>query len=249
MRAILTFHSIETSGSVISYDPRRFEALLGLICKQAIPICDLDSLLAGKQKDGVAITFDDGMKSVYQNALPILRKYQAPAHVFLSTKAIGAGSYWPGQSANVPSLEMLDWGEVERLHAAGIHVENHTHSHPDLRLLDADQLADECSKADEIITSRLGRKPKYFAYPYGFHTQTASDYLRPRYSGCLTTELRKLGNDEDSALLPRLDAYYLRSQVHIRLFDSTLMHFYLKFRNGMRKLKGRARRATNQGNP
>lgn len=238
MRAILTFHSIDASGSVVSFDAQLFDALLADLMKKSIPICDLDTLLISNAENGVAITFDDGMKSVYQNALPILREYQAPAHIFLTTSAIDGGSRLRQQPVNVPSFEMLNWQEVEALHLAGVHVECHTHTHPDMRLLTGDQIAAECGKADEIITSRLGRKPRYFAYPFGYHNQMARDFARGCYSGSVTTELRKLGSNEDMAALPRLDAYYLRSKARIRSIDSPAMHMYLALRNKMRTLRG-----------
>jgi peptidoglycan/xylan/chitin deacetylase (PgdA/CDA1 family) len=237
MRAILTFHSIETSRSVLSFDPQLFEALLANLAEKAIPICDLDTLLANEKKEGVAISFDDGMKSVYQNALPVLIEHRAPAHIFLTTSAIGEppGRLQPG---NFSSFEMLDWQNVEALHEAGVRVESHTHTHPDMRSLTKDQIAEECGIADEIITSRLGRSPGYFACPFGYHNQLARDCVRGRYSGCVTTELRPLGVNEDTAALPRLDTYYFRSRMLVRCMDSNLMRSYLQLRSRMRKLNG-----------
>ena len=238
MRAILTFHSIDASGSVLSFNEQLFEALLANLKKKAIPVCSLDSLLTSTEKSGVAITFDDGMKSVYQNALPILQQYGAPAHLFLPTGIINR-EYKLAKDIKKPlPFEMLDWKEVESLHSAGVRIESHTHTHPDIRLLTADQIAEECSMADEIIQSRLGRKPRYFAYPFGYHNRRARDIVRACYSGSLTTELRKLSADEDKAALPRLDAYYLRSGLRIRLIESPLMHAYLSLRNSLRTLKG-----------
>jgi peptidoglycan/xylan/chitin deacetylase (PgdA/CDA1 family) len=46
-------------------------------------------------KNSVAITFDDGYRSVYSVAYPILKKYRAPATVFLLTDWIDRGApYW-----------------------------------------------------------------------------------------------------------------------------------------------------------
>ncbi len=238
MRAILTFHSIDASGSVLSFNEQLFDALLANLKKKAIPVYELDSLLSNDVKTGVAITFDDGMKSVYQNALPILKKHEAPAHLFLPTGIID-GDHQITKDLTTPlPYEILDWKEVEALHSAGVRIESHTHTHPDIRLLTVEQIAEECGKADEIIHSRLGRRPRYFAYPFGYHNRRARDIVRARYSGSVTTELRKLGADEDKAALPRLDAYYLRSGVRIRLIDSPLMHAYLSLRNSLRTLKG-----------
>ncbi len=101
-----------------------------------------------------------------------------------------------------------------------------------------DQIAEECGKADEIIQSRLGRKPRYFAYPFGYHNRVSRDFLRDYYPASVTTELRKLGAGEDTAALPRLDSYYFRSRVGIRFLDSPAMHLYLTLRNKMRTLRG-----------
>jgi len=238
MRAILTFHGIEDSHSVLSYGGRLFDALLAHLAAKSIPVCDLDTLLADEACRGVAITFDDGMKSVYHSALPVLKAHDAPAHLFLTTGAIGQEGSGKPALPNFSSWEMLGWREVEELHAAGVRIESHTHTHPDLRLLGKDQIAEECGLADELITSRLGRSPAYFAYPYGYHNQLARDCVREMYSACVTTELRTLGHREDRAALPRLDAYYLRSAMRVRFLDSSLMRLYLRVRSRLRTLRG-----------
>ena len=239
MRAILTFHSIDNSGSVLSYDAGLFEALLTELAVKNIPVCDLDTLLADDKKCGIAITFDDGMKSVYKSALPILREHQAPSHMFLTTGEIGTDAVGP-QPGGIPAFDRLDWDEVEALQLAGMAIECHTHTHPDMRTLSSQHIADECGEADRIIQSRLGRNPRYFAYPFGYHNRLVSDFVRDRYSASCTTRLRKLGDQEDPALLPRLDSYYLRSPLHIRLIDSSMMQGYLELRNQMRNLRGKA---------
>jgi len=238
MRAILTFHAIEASRSVLSFDAGLFDSLLTHLTKKAIPFCDLDTLLASNEKNGVTITFDDGMRSVYRNALPILEAHRAPAHVFVATGAILGSRNQTRQPDYFSSFEMLDWEEVEALHRAGVHIESHTHTHPDMRTLTRDQISEECEMADEIIASRLGRRPRYFAYPFGYHNETARDCVRERYSGSFTTELRSLGAAEDKAALPRLDTYYLRSGVRIQFLDSSLMKAFLRLRSGLRTLRG-----------
>ena len=90
----------------------------------------------------------------------------------------------------------------------GMHIEAHTASHPDLRQLSDAAVRAECESSDETIEARLGVRPRYFAYPYGRSSARVRDFVRSRYAGSVTTDLRMLRQEEDSAALPRLDAYY-----------------------------------------
>jgi len=53
---------------------------------------NIDSLDSGKLY--VAITFDDGYMDNYTNALPILKKYNAPVTIFVSTNALDKKLLW-----------------------------------------------------------------------------------------------------------------------------------------------------------
>jgi peptidoglycan/xylan/chitin deacetylase (PgdA/CDA1 family) len=238
MYAILTFHSIDDKGSVISYTPQLFGMLLDVLARKNIPVLGLDALLAPGTREGVAITFDDGMRSVYRNALPVLRDHGVPAHLFLATSAVGSDTPWPRDAADGHSFEMLNWDEIAALHAAGISIECHTRTHPDMRTLSVLQMQEECEQADEQIGSCLGRRPRYFAYPFGYHNSKVREFVRQRYQGAVTTELKPLGKHTDIAALPRLDAYYLQSQRLIRHVDSLLLGGYLSARNILRNIRG-----------
>lgn len=238
MRAILTFHSIDDSGSVLSFSPRTLTILLEALRRAAIPIHDLDTLLAPATDHGVALTFDDGMRSVFTHALPVLRDHAVPAHLFLTTGAVGRNNRWPTQPAHMPAFDMLDWDEIEKLHQAGMRFESHTHRHPDLRELDEQGIAEECEDADCLIGERLGRRPRFFAYPYGYRSARACDYARRRYRGSVTTELRELHGNEDTAALPRLDSYYLRAPWVFRRLDAALPRAYLALRGLLRRIRG-----------
>jgi peptidoglycan/xylan/chitin deacetylase (PgdA/CDA1 family) len=239
MRAILTFHSIDDSGSVLSFPPRTFATFLEALHRAGLPVCDLDTLLAPETRSGVALTFDDGMRSVFTHALPILRDYAAPAHLFLTTGAVGGHNRWATQPAQAPAFDMLDWEEIEKLQLAGVRIESHTHSHPDLRNLDDQSIAVECSKADRIVEERLGRQPQYFAYPYGYRSARALDYARTHYRASVTTELNEIKGKEDTAALPRLDSYYLRARWVFRRLDAAVPRSYLALRGALRRLRGR----------
>jgi len=238
MRAIFTFHSIDDKGSVISYRPQYFSLLLETLAARDIPVLDLGTLLRPETRKGVAITFDDGMRSVYMNALPVLRERGIPAHMFLSTDAIDSDKSWPRNAVDGYAFDMLSWNEIEALHEGGVLIESHTHTHPDMRLLTIAQMEEECERADDRIEGKIGRRPEYFAYPFGYHNRMARELARKMYKGSVTTELRKLGDAENSAALPRLDTYYLQSERCIRNIDSYSLHGYLALRNMLRNFRG-----------
>lgn len=238
MRAILTFHSIDNAGTVLSFPPSTFARLLASLQDSGMPVCDLETLLAPDTQRGIALTFDDGMRSVFTQALPVLRDFKAPAHLFLTTGAVGGTNRWASQPAYAPSFDMLSWDEIEQLHAGGVRIDSHTHSHPDLRELDAAQIDAECDVADAMIESRLGRRPRFFAYPYGYRDAQVCNAVRERYQASVTTELKTLWDTEDRVALPRLDTYYLRSPWMFRRIDAALPRAYLALRGVLRELRG-----------
>lgn len=238
MRAILTFHSVDDSGSVISYPPARFEALVRALVEGGTPVLDLPTLLSPGCVSGVALTFDDGMASVARHALPVLRAHGLPAHLFLTTGPIGASAPWPAQPAGVPSFPMLDWAGVEALVEGGFFIENHTVSHPDLRTLDAAAMEAELEASDDEIERRTGRRPRFFAYPFGYFDDESVEVARRRYEGTVTTELRALSRREDPALLPRLDTFYLDRPLLYTNLSSRPARAYLSLRSFLRSLRG-----------
>lgn len=242
MRAIITFHSIDEGRSPLSYPAALLDRLLGGLGRAGVPLLDLDALLRPETERGVALTFDDGMRSVFTAALPVLRAHAAPAHLFLTTGAVGGTNRWPGQPATAPTFEMLRWTEVEALHREGIRIEAHTATHPDLRRLPDAALAEDCARAETAIARRLGRPPRYFAYPYGHNDARVRALVGPRYAACLTTEMRPLrgGGAEDPAALPRLDSHYLRPVWLLRDPAGAPARAYLGLRAALRRLRGQA---------
>lgn len=101
----------------------------------------------------IVITFDDGYKDNYTNALPILRKYRFAATVFVTV----------GQDGS----DFLTREEMKELLEAGWEIESHTMTHPELSKLDQAKLKWELQKSKEVLESDLGQEVKFLAYPYG----------------------------------------------------------------------------------
>ncbi len=135
MRAVLTFHSIDDLPGPLSYSPAGLETMIDALAEANIPILPLDELLADEQASGVSLTFDDGISTVFESAMPILRDRKLPAHVFVITKWVGGDNRWPGQPAEATPFKLMDWDQLGAIQDAGFRIEAHTASHPDLRAL------------------------------------------------------------------------------------------------------------------
>ena len=230
LRAVLTFHSVDDGAGPLSYPPADFEALLATLRAAELPVVDLDTLLAVETTRGVALTFDDGMRSVFEVALPILRRHRAPAHLFLGTLAVeatAAGAY-----------AMLTWDQVARLADSGVAIESHTHSHRDLRPLADAEIDAECAKADALIEHHVGRRPRYFAYPFGCCDRRVAQRIGARYTAAFTNRMGFVSPRAARSRLPRLDAHYLRGTFARVPLTAPPLRAYLMCRKGLRKLRG-----------
>lgn len=237
MRAVITFHSIDDQPGPLSFSPRQLEQLLDALSAADIPVLPLDRLMADQSARGVSLTFDDGLSSVHASALPLLRDRGVPAHVFVISRWVGGDNRWPGQPAGATPFSLMNWDQLEELHASGFRIDAHTASHPDLRTLSVSEIEAELEEADSTIEARLGRRPSFFAYPYGFHDARVRAVAARRYAASFTTKLNYLGNRDDRHSLPRLDSHYLRHPRLVAALEGRAAHAYIALRRALRLLR------------
>jgi peptidoglycan/xylan/chitin deacetylase (PgdA/CDA1 family) len=101
---IFTFHRIETKNSNnysfnedLKVSKNFFEYFILNHLKEGYEFVSLEELILFKNKFSkkIAITFDDGYKDNFYNAYPILKKYNIPAIIYLSSNFInGNGKFW-----------------------------------------------------------------------------------------------------------------------------------------------------------
>ncbi len=240
MRAILTYHSIDPSGSPISVAPEEFRGHVRWLASGAVRVVPLATLPAVPDgQDAVALTFDDGFANFGEIAAPLLRDHGLPATVFVVAGHAGGTNAWGGRSdARVPTLPLLDWEGLARLTEWGMTLGAHTRTHPHLTRLPAEGRVDELQGALETIRSRTGRAPDQFAYPYGDLDVGVVEEVRPVYRLAVTTELRALGASEDAVQLPRLDMFYWRAPGQLEGWGSARFNRTLWLRAQARRARG-----------
>ena len=217
MRAILTYHSIDDSGSPISVGLREFRRHVEWLAAAPVRVLTVPELLqVPAAADAVAITFDDALGSFADIAWPLLRAHALSATVFVPTAHVGKTSVWGaetprGLSREVPVLRLMTWDDLALAADQGATLASHCRHHVDLSRLDAARLEDELLGAVADIRTRTGRAPTGLAYPFGVTSPASVGAVRRVYEWACTTVLRPLAAHPDPHLLPRLDAYYLRS--------------------------------------
>lgn len=213
MRAILTYHSLDTSGSAISVSPTEFRRQVEWLASGKVRVVPLPDLLRlPPTVNAIALTFDDGFANFAEVAAPLLRDYSLPATLFVVAGHVGGTNAWGGRSdPRVPTLPLLSWAELGRLAEQGVRLGGHTRTHPRLTGVGPEALLDELGGATEAIRAETGRRPEEFAYPFGDVNEIVASAARQVYAFGCTTELRWVRPMDDPLRLPRLDMYYLRA--------------------------------------
>ncbi len=236
--AILTYHSLDESGSVISVSPGLFRRQMESLARRGIPVVPLAGLLRGR--GAFAITFDDGFLNFAEHGLPVLARLGFPATVFVVSGHCGGRNDWPSRvRGRVPNLELMGWPELRELPKAGIEVGAHGVRHEDLTRLPADAAEREMDDCRREIEDRLGVQADSFAYPFGSSNPRVRDLARRHFRIACGTELRFTAAGDDPLWLPRIDAYYLRSWDSLEPLATARGRMYIAGRGLLRGVRAR----------
>ncbi|MEJ2384426.1 MAG: polysaccharide deacetylase family protein [Xanthomonadales bacterium] len=178
---VLQYHHVATdTPPSTSTSPAQFRMHLDYLAAEGfdvVPLQDLvDTLRRGEPLPDktVAITFDDGYRSIYDTAWPLLKARNWPFTVFINTEPHDRGN---------PLF--MSWDQLRALHAGGATIANHTVSHPHLLprtpgVYDAAWeawLRREITAAQQRIEAEIGHAGMLFAYPYGEFDRAVRDVV------------------------------------------------------------------------
>jgi peptidoglycan/xylan/chitin deacetylase (PgdA/CDA1 family) len=207
--SILTFHSLDDSGSAISIAPAAFRRAMESLAASGLPVLPLASIREAAR--GVALTFDDGFVNFHRQAMPVLGELGFPATVFVVSGHCGGHNDW-AQPPGVPRLALMGWSELAEIASAGIDVGAHTVRHRRLPALAASEAEREMADCRRQIEDRLARPVTAFAYPFGAVSSAVREIAGRHYRLACGVELDYLRPSSDPLCLPRLDMYYLRGE-------------------------------------
>ncbi len=177
---ILMYHSISNEATQnfrqFAVPPEIFAIQIEYLYEQAftpLTVTQLADMLRQEEESlperPIVLTFDDGFADFFTEALPILKRYNFPATLYVSTGYIEGTSRWLEREGEGSRL-MLNWEQLTEISRSGIECGGHTHSHPQLDILPINEARQEIVRSKEILEDRLHQAVTTFAYPHGYHS-------------------------------------------------------------------------------
>jgi peptidoglycan/xylan/chitin deacetylase (PgdA/CDA1 family) len=176
--------------------PAAFEAQMKELKDRGITVISLQDLLAWKRGEknipsrSAVVTFDDGWKSQYEVAWPIMKKYGYPFTMFIYTEGVRGGSLGGG--------EAITWEQLADMRDNGVDIQGHSATHQDLReghtitLITGGKrsrtkitgpqyeqwMQNEVVGSKQLLEQRLGIKVNCFAVPFGNYNEHVKEIAR-----------------------------------------------------------------------
>ncbi len=172
-----------------------------------VTLADMEKFLSGEKalpEKAVVITIDDGYRSAYEIAFPILKKHGFPATIYVYSDFVGTGT-------------ALTWDQMKEMKDSGlIDVQSHSKSHASVAVQPTEttgaayreRVAREVTVPEGLISSKLGAPVRHFAYPFGDISPVALGLLHDRGYATAATVQRGGNPSFADPLLLRRDMVY-----------------------------------------
>ena len=223
---ILLYHHVasDTPPST-SISPENFRNHLEYLRDNEFNVIPLDQMVENLRAGNpipdkaVAITFDDGYISIYEEAFPMLQSFNFPFTLFLSTGPIDRNQN-----------NYMTWDQIREMSDAGVIIANHMVEHPYMLEKYANEdddawlqrLESELISAEQRILNETGQTHRYLAYPYGEFDQDIKTMLAKNSFVGLAQNSGAVGVNSDFLALPRfpLASIYANLETARTKFDT-----------------------------
>ncbi len=190
-----------------------------------------NNLMIPKKNKEILITIDDGFKSFYEEAWPILKKEKIPFILFISTEPVGRNGY-------------MNWSQIKEIEKSDFAIIGH-HSHTHDYLIDKtnEEFISDIEKANEIFLKNLGYIPDLFSYPFGEYSKFMKDYISQNFKLSFGQHSGVIDVNKDKFELPRFPINEKYGE--IKRFRSIINYFPLEYKS----LKPEEKKLKKEDNP
>ena len=230
---ILMYHKIDTHTNDRKRNKWRvivndFEAQMAWFHKNNWHSFTMSELIAAQNvlpKKSFVVTFDDGYEDNYTNALPILKKYNIKATIYLVPEQIH--NHW--ENFKYKDFDkLLSQKHIHTMLKSGlIEFGSHTTDHYNLTRIDNDKAQYQIQKSKEMVENITHQPCNAFAYPYGKYNDGLLTYVQQAaYTNAVTVQRGVFKPNDDPFAIKRIGILGTES-----FFD-----FYLKISRIRNKL-------------
>ena len=125
-----------------------------------------NALLNQKNKKKILLTIDDGFKSFYDYAWPILKAREIPFILFVNTREVGTYGY-------------MSWVQINEIAKKKfVHIGNHSFSHEYLVDKKNEEIIYDIKRAITDLKSNLGHNSPFFSYPFGEYSNDFKNIIK-----------------------------------------------------------------------
>jgi putative cell wall-binding protein/peptidoglycan/xylan/chitin deacetylase (PgdA/CDA1 family) len=171
-----------------------------------VPLSSMESYLDKRgnlPSNALVITFDDGLKSVYKYAFPVLSQYGFRASEFMITSKIydHPQEFHPDGLQYISLPEMNEMKEVFEFHSHTNDLHQYNTEKKSYLVLQPETLVEE----DLLLSKSMLHNSAYFAYPFGQYNENTIKLLKKlEYRMAFTTKPGKVKIGDDKFQLNRI---------------------------------------------
>lgn len=169
-----------------------------------VPLGDVVKFVKGQGHlplRAVAITADDGHRTVFTVMKPLVERERIPVTLFIYPSAISNASY------------AMTWDQLEALKATGLFsIQSHSYWHPNFhaekKRLPADEyrkfVQTQLTKPRQVLERRLGSPADMLAWPFGIYDdELIAAAVNAGYVAAFTIDRRNVSPNDNVMALPR----------------------------------------------
>ena len=169
-----------------------------------------------KKNKKILITIDDGFKSFYEEAWPVLKKEKIPFILFVSTQPVGKNGY-------------MNWEQIKEIEKHNFaFIGHHSHTHDYLIDKTNEEFISDIELANKLFLENLGYIPTLFSYPFGEYSKFMKDYISKNFKLSFGQHSGIIDINKDKFELPRFPINEKYGE--LKRFQSIINYFPLEYK-------------------
>lgn len=204
---VLMYHSVGDNPEFFTVTSAQFERQMAYLAKHHFKVIAVTELIKklerGEKPDRktVILTIDDGYEDNYFHIFSVLKRYNFPAAIFITTDLIGKFTV----ARRGTTMNLLSWSQINAMVTSGLmEFFSHSHTHPKLDQISLELAEKEIALSRDILEQGLHKKLPFFAYPYGQYNEGVVEILkRHNFEAAFTVKTGRIQSGDDPLLLRR----------------------------------------------